>query len=90
MDEVFRKLSYEFGIPVADIKNIYKSYWEFIKSKIEELPLKSIETEEEFNKLRTCFSMKNLGKLSCTKKRFFNIKKKLRYYESSSKDKTNG
>lgn len=86
MEETYKRLALKFGIPVAEVKEIYRSYWLFIKNKIEELPLKEIKTEEEFEKLKTCFSMKNLGKLACTKRYFKYIKKK---YESSNEDKTN-
>lgn len=81
MEETYKRLALKFGVSELEIKNIYRSYWLFIKSRIEELPLIEIKTEEEFNKLRTCFNLKNLGKLACTKKWFNYIKKK---YESSN------
>ena len=53
-------------MPKEIVDKYYKVYWEFIKKKIEELPLKEPLTEQEFSKLRKSFNIKGIGKLYCT------------------------
>lgn len=65
------------------VESVYREYWEAIKKVIEELSLKDDLTEEEFSKLRTTVSIPYLGKLSCTYKRYMNIKNK---YSKNKKD----
>lgn len=64
--DLIKELSIKSSLPEEVVELAYKSYWEFIKTKIESLPLKSIDSKEEFDKLRTNFSIPYLGKLVCT------------------------
>lgn len=80
--DVYLDVSKTLGIPPDVVEKAYKSYWLFIKSAIQDLPLKEDLTEEEFSKLRTNFNIPSLGKLNCTlhkykktKDRFKSIKK---------------
>ena len=74
MKEALSNLSKELNIPSETLIKIYKAYWRFIKSKIEELPLKEELDQESFNKLKTNFNLSNLGKLSCTYPRYKIVK----------------
>lgn len=74
MKEALSNLSKELNIPIETPIKIYKAYWRFIKSKIEELPLKEELDQESFNKLKTNFNLSNLGKLSCTYSRYKIVK----------------
>lgn len=65
MQETIKRLSFELGIPKADILNAYKAFWKFIKETIASFPMKEELSEEEFNKLRVNFNIPNLGKLYC-------------------------
>lgn len=77
--DVISIVSRELNIPEEVVKRAYKSYWEFIKEKIQLLPLKEDLTEEEFSKLRTNFNIPSLGKLVCTYDRMVGVKKKFDY-----------
>lgn len=77
--DVISIVSRELNIPEEVVKRAYKSYWEFIKEKIQLLPLKGDLTEEEFSKLRTNFNIPSLGKLVCTYDRMVGVKKKFDY-----------
>lgn len=74
------------GLEEKIVEESYSGYWKFIKDKIEELPLKQVKTEEEFNQLRTNFNVPYLGKVTCSYKRFLGVKKRLKYLE----DRRNG
>lgn len=49
-----------------DIERIYKYYWLYIRTYIENLPLKNNLSKEEFSKLRTNFNIPSIGKLTCS------------------------
>lgn len=66
MEGIIRQLSVETGISPDTVKKIFKAYWFFIKSSIQELPLKESLSKEDFNKLKTNFNIPSIGKLSCT------------------------
>lgn len=80
-------VSEKLNIPSEVVDRAYKSYWEFIKEKIEDLPLKEDLTLEGFNKLRTNFNIPSLGKLSCTYDRMVNVKKKYNYSRNAKNKK---
>jgi len=75
MQEAIKKISEELHLPQEVVEKAYRAYWLFIRKTIDELPLKSDLTEEEFNKLRTNFNLPFLGKLSCTYERWLRVKK---------------
>lgn len=75
IQEEIKRISRELVLPEKCVENTYKAYWTFIKKTIGQLPLKSDLTEKEFNKLRTNFNIPNLGKLSCTYKRWLGVQK---------------
>lgn len=76
LDRIIEQSSEELGIPFEVCKKAYQSVFRFIKEHIESLPLKDTLSEEEFNKLRTNFNIPSVGKLTCSWKRYQNVKKK--------------
>lgn len=78
-EEIINEVSKDNNLPYEVVDLAYKSFWKFVKEKIEELPLKEDITEEEFIKLRTNFNIPSLGKLNCTIDKFNSTKKKLDY-----------
>lgn len=76
--DIYLEVSRTLGIPPDVIEKAYKSYWLFIKSTIQDLPLKEDLTEEEFSKLRTNFNIPSLGKLNCTLSNYKKTKDKFK------------
>lgn len=83
---ILEKVSKELNIPEEVVDRAYKSYWEFIKEKIQSLPLKEDISEEEFSKLRTNFNIPALGKLTCTYDRMLGVKKRFNYIKELRKN----
>lgn len=79
--EILKKLSEELNLPEEVIEAAHKSFFEFIREKITELPLKEDLSEEEFNSLRTNFNIPSLGKLHCTYDRYVGVKERKKYLE---------
>ena len=77
--DIIKKVSKELNLPEDVINKTYRSYWLFIKTAIESLPLREDITEEEFNSLRTNFNIGSLGKLCITYKHYIGIKKRFEY-----------
>lgn len=72
--DIINKVSEELDLPKDLVENTYKSYWNFIKDTIEELPLKTELTQKEYNKLKTNINIPSLGKLHCTYNRYIGIR----------------
>ena len=72
--DIVTEVSKELNLPFNIVDKTYKAYWYFIKQSIQQLPLKDIETEQEFNQLSTNFNVPSLGKLACTHDRMLRIK----------------
>lgn len=77
--EIINQVSKELDIPVEVVDKAYRSSFEFIKNKIQSLPLKEDISEEEFSELRTNFNIPSLGKLVCTFDRVEGVKKRFNY-----------
>ena len=75
MKEILNKLHNELGLSTETILQVYKSYWKFIRTKIEELPLKEDLDKEAFSRIKTNFNIPKLGKLHCTYPRYEVIKR---------------
>lgn len=86
MKELYKQVAEEMNLPVEVVKTAYKSYWKFIRSKIQELPLKEDLSEEEFKQLKTNFNIVSLGKLSCTYDRYLRVKEKEKYKDAKNKE----
>lgn len=78
-EELLNNISRETGLLPIEVDRTYKAYWRFIRDIIQELPLKEISTEEDFQKLRTNFNIPSLGKLSCTYSRVKGVRAKFNY-----------
>ena len=57
MKKIYKKVAEELGIPQSTVEDVYNAYWQFIKDTIEKLPLKEVNTDEEFSRLRTNFNI---------------------------------
>lgn len=78
--EIISIVSKELNIPKEVVDKAYKSYWEFIRETIKDLPLKDNNlSEEEFSNLRTNFNIPSLGKLICTYDKVLKLKRKYNY-----------
>ena len=82
--DIISKVSEELNIPRKLVENTYKAYWNFIRVTIEELPLKTELSQDEYMNLRSNINIPSLGKLNCTYNRYmgirnrFNITNKIR------------
>ena len=72
--DIISKISEELDLPRELIENTYKAYWIFIRDTIEELPLKTELTQDEYMNLRTNINIPSLGKLNCTYNRYVGIR----------------
>lgn len=79
---IISKVSEDVGIPEKLVDKIYKSFWFFVKSSIQELPLKKDLTKEEFLLLRTNFNIPSLGKFTCTYDRYSGVKARFNYIKT--------
>ena len=66
LKRIIKLVSIETKIPEATVEVIYRTYWKFIRDTFETLPLKTIESEEEFNQLKTSINLPSLGKMYTT------------------------
>lgn len=87
--EAIKQVSIELNIPLEVVKKAYESYWEFIRTTIQSLPLKEDLTEEQFKELRTNFNIPSIGKLHCTYERYIGIKKHFRHIKKLKNDNNN-
>ena len=72
--DIISKVSKELNLPRELVENTYKAYWIFIRDTIEELPLKTGLTQDEYMNLRTNINIPSLGKLNCTYNRYLGIR----------------
>ena len=80
---LIHKLGLEFNLKDDDIRKIVSSPYKFTRETISNLEIKDIETEEEFNNIKTNFTYPYIGKLYTSfkicekiKKQKDNLKKK--------------
>lgn len=84
-NDAIRIASEELGIPFEVASKAYSMTWEFIQTKMKELPLKEDLTEEQFNALRPNFNIPELGKFYVTWNKYQKIKRKLEYVKNLKK-----
>ena len=72
--DIISKVSEELNIPRKLVENTYKAYWNFIRVTIEELPLKTELSQDEYMNLRTSINIPSLGKLYVTWNRYIGIR----------------
>lgn len=72
--EFSEKLSQKYGYSSAVIKRVWYNMFEFMIEEINNIPNLDKITLEEFNKLKTGFNIKNIGKLDVEYKNIINMK----------------
>ena len=80
--EVVKKVSKELDISEILVLSAYKSFWTFIKTTIEELPLKEELTDEQFENLKVNFNLPSLGKLYTTNDKVKYLKNKFNKHKN--------
>lgn len=83
--KLLKKASDSLNLPEEVINVAYKSYWQFIRSTIQNLPLKEVSSEEQFSKLRVSFNLPSLGKLFCSWDKIQKVRRKLEYTKNIKK-----
>ena len=72
--DIISKVSKELNLPRELVENTYKAYWNFIRVTIEELPLKTELSQDEYMNLRANRNIPSLGKLYVTWNRYIGIR----------------
>ncbi len=57
-----KEIARKYNLPESVVEDIFNSQFKFYRETNKVLDLKNISTEEEFNKLKTIFYFKYLGK----------------------------
>lgn len=83
--EILDIVATKLDIPQERVEKIYRSFWRAIRENIQELPLKDIDSREDFEKLRVNFNIPSLGKLCCTADKFSGMKKKVQFMKNLHK-----
>lgn len=91
LKRIIKLVSIETKIPEATIEVVYRNYWKFIRDTFEILPLTSIQTEREFNDLKTSINLPSLGKMYTTWDKIEKYKRRKNYITKifEENDKTN-
>jgi hypothetical protein len=87
---LLHKLSLKYRIPLSELKKLVESQFEFIQEKTKELDFKKIETEEEFNNIKTNFNVMYLFTLHAKYKPVEIINKKVKQKEDGREQNKNG
>lgn len=64
----------KYNLPESVVEEMFNSQFKFYRETVSNLPLKTIQTQEEFDELKTTFYFKYIGKMFTT----WNVIKKLR------------
>lgn len=78
LQDAVNRVADELDLPIEIVDKTYKGYWQFIRTTIQELPLKNVD-EDQFDTLKTNFNIPALGKLYCSKERWLGVKKRFEY-----------
>lgn len=84
-NEIIQEVSNSTKIPVEIVNNTYKAFWLYIRTSIQELPLKEALTESEFNSLKPNFNIPSLGKLCVSYDRYKGVKERFKYIKTLRK-----
>lgn len=76
---LYHKVGLETRVRDAFVKEIIESQYKFTKEKINELKFEERITEEEFDKIKTNFSFKYIGKLYTNYRLVTNVLKRRQY-----------
>lgn len=81
-----KELAKKYNLPESVVEDIFNSQFKFYRDTVASLPLKTIKTQEEFDKLKTTFYFKFIGKFFTT----WNKVKKLQDLTKNKNNKNNG
>ena len=70
-----KELAKIYNLPESVIEDMFNSQFKFYREIVSNLPLKTIQTEEEFNNLKTIFYFKYIGKFHTNWKYILKIRK---------------
>ena len=82
LKRVSRKLSVDQKL----VEDVYKSYWNFIKTTVSSVPLKEI-SEEDFNSIALNFNLPYLGKLYVEYSKIERYRKRIKKLENAETKK---
>lgn len=75
-----KQASRNLNVDVKLVEKVYKSYWGFIRDRIESLPLKTM-TEEEFSSVDHNFNIPFIGKLYVDYEKIEKYNRQLKFYQ---------
>jgi len=78
-----KEVARQLNLPESVVEEVFNNQFKFYKEKVEELPIKEIQTEEEFNKLKTTFYFKHIGKMFINWRKVEKIKKNIEKHEKN-------
>lgn len=73
-----KEVARQHNLPESVVEEVFNNQFKFYKERVEALPLKEIETEEEFNELKTTFYFKHIGKMFVSWRRLKKIKENIK------------
>ena len=85
-----RKAARNLNIDNRIVEQVYKSYWNFIRNYISNLPLREL-TKEEFDSTVSNFNLPSIGKLYADYNKIERYRRQLKFYQDVKvkKNKTN-
>ncbi len=87
LKHVIKIVSLDLNIPEPVIEVVYRTYWKFVRDFFSALPLKELETEEEFDALQTSINLPSLGKMYTTWDKIEKYKRRREYADNLFKNK---
>ncbi len=87
IDKLYHRIGLKYNLNKEQIKKIVESPYKFAKEKTDELNLKDIQSEEEFDKLKTNFIFKYLGKLHTSYQSIEGRRKQSETFKQINKEK---
>lgn len=87
LEKLYHRVGLKHNLNRAQIKLIVESPYKFTKEMVDELSLKEVESEEEFNLLKTNFIYKFMGKLHTSYKTIAGRKKQSETFKEINRKK---
>lgn len=87
LKKIIRLVAIETNQPEAKVEVIYRTYWKFIRDVFENLDFNSINTKEEFDKLKTSINLPSLGKIGIKWEKIEKYRKRKMYLDNMFKEK---
>ncbi len=86
LNQIIEETAKENNLSCDLVRNIYWSYWKFIKSRIAEFDLLNA-SEDDFKRFTTNFNIPYIGKLYTSIDNINKVKNKFKYYNTHVKNK---